>query len=90
MDVLPGFRPGAVYGIEPVMRLIAESLRFAGNRCLVQADHVAALSRCTSPVEIQQRNAAFLAQILSDYRQEASRLSDICFNGRADSGQPSR
>ncbi|MDP4003327.1 phasin family protein [Methylobacterium sp. NEAU K] len=57
------------------MRLAAETLRFTGRRLQAQADHLAALARCGSIQKAVELQTTFVADGVSDYREEATTLS---------------
>jgi hypothetical protein len=57
------------------LRLAAETMRFTGQRLQAQANHFAALARCGSLKDAVELQTTFLAKSVSDYRTEATTLS---------------
>ncbi|MGH1570399.1 phasin family protein [Methylobacterium sp. P31] len=57
------------------LRIAAETIRFTGHRLQAQADHLAALARCSSLKDAVELQTTFLTKSVSDYRAEATTLS---------------
>ncbi|MGY2052616.1 phasin family protein [Methylobacterium sp. JK268] len=70
-----GAQAWKAFGFDLPMRLSAEMLAFAGRRLQAQAEHVAALGRCTTAVEAVKLQTAFAARTLAEYQREAGTLS---------------
>ncbi|MFH6783296.1 MULTISPECIES: phasin family protein [Methylobacterium] len=62
-------------GVDLPLRLTAEILSFGSRRLQAQAEHVAALGRCGSPVETIKLQTDFLMKTFTDYQHEADTLS---------------
>ena len=57
------------------LRLTSETLRFTSRRLAAQAEHLSALSRCTSLTDAVNLQTAFVKQAVSAYEEETATLS---------------
>lgn len=63
------------FTVDLPLRLTAETMRFASRRLQAQAEHLAALTRCGSLMDLVELQTTFVTQGVSDYRDEATTLS---------------
>jgi hypothetical protein len=70
-----GLNAWRTLAIDLPLRLAAETMRFTGRRLQAQADHLAALARCGSLKDAVELQTTFATKGLSDYRMEATTLS---------------
>ncbi len=63
------------FAVELPLRLTAETMRFASRRLQAQAEHLSALTRCGSLMDLVELQTAFVTKGVSDYRHEATTLS---------------